>query len=246
MQYCGRTDKGLRRKDNQDGVVIPLESDEIKLFIVVDGMGGAKAGGVASSMALECVKKSITEGFSNTNLEKEKIVELIRSSIIDANKYVYLKSKENKDYNGMGTTICVALVVKNKVYIGHVGDSRIYRIRQRIMRQLTVDHSYVQELVKLGSITKKEAENHPQKNILMRVLGCEAEVEPDVTIKGFIEGDILLLCTDGLTNMVDKEDIYEIITNEKNELTKACNMLVDEANKNGGYDNISVVLVYNN
>ena len=100
-------------------------------------------------------------------------------------------------------------------------------------------------MVKNGTITKKEAENHPQKNILLKVLGCEPNIEPDVMVKGFIKDDILLLCSDGLTNMVDKDEIYEIVTNEKNKLVNACNTLVDKAKKNGGYDNISVILIFN-
>lgn len=245
MQYYGMTDTGMQRKENQDRIEIPLKQNDAKLFIVADGMGGANAGGVASKMAIEYIKNAILDGIEETNYEKENLEELIRKSIVDANRYVYNKAKENKDYSGMGTTVSVALIVKNKVYIGHIGDSRIYRIRKHIMRQLTHDHSYVQELVKNGTITKKEAETHPQKNILLKVLGCEPNVEPDVMVKGFIKEDILLLCSDGLTNMVDKDEIYEVVTNEKNKLENACNILVSEAKKNGGYDNISVILIFN-
>ena len=245
MQYYGKTDIGMHRKENQDRIEIPNEKSKLKLFIVADGMGGANAGGVASQMAIEYVKNTIIDGFEETGYERENIEELIRKAIVDANKYVYNKSKSNSEYSGMGTTISVALVVKNKVYIGHIGDSRIYRIRKHIMRQLTKDHSYVQELLRNKTITKEEAENHPQKNILLKVLGCEPEIEPDIMVKGFVKDDILLLCSDGLTNMIDKDDIHEMISEGKHNLKDTCNDLISRSKNNGGYDNISVILIFN-
>lgn len=245
MQYYGMTDIGMHRKENQDRVEVPTGKNKVQLFIVADGMGGANAGGVASQMAIEYVKNSIFDGIEETEYEREKLEALMKKAIIDANKYVYNKSKTNPEYEGMGTTLSVALVVKNKVYIGHIGDSRIYRIRKHIMRQLTRDHSYVQELYRNGTITKEEAENHPQKNILLKVLGCEPKVEPDVMVKGFIKGDVLLLCSDGLTNMVDKDDIHEMISEGKDNLQDTCNNLISHSKENGGYDNISVILVFN-
>ena len=245
MQYYGKTDIGMHRKENQDRIEVPNEKNKLKLFIVADGMGGANAGGVASQMAIEYVKNSIIDGIEETEYERENIEELLRKSIVDANKYVYNKSKLNSEYAGMGTTLSVALVVKNKVYIGHIGDSRIYRIRKHIMRQLTKDHSYVQELLRNKTITKEEAENHPQKNILIKVLGCEAEIEPDIMVKGFVKEDILLLCSDGLTNMIDKDDIHEMIVEGKHNLKDTCNNLISRSKDNGGYDNISVILILN-
>lgn len=245
MQYYGKTDIGMHRKENQDRIEIPNEKNNLKLFIVADGMGGANAGGVASQMAIEYVKNSIIDGIEETGYEREKIEELLRKAIVDANKYVYNKSKANSEYAGMGTTISVTLVVKNKVYVGHVGDSRIYRIRKHIMRQLTKDHSYVQELLRSKTITKEEAENHPQKNILIKVLGCEPNIEPDVMVKGFVKDDVLLLCSDGLTNMIDKDDIHEMISKGKHNLKETCNSLISRAKDNGGYDNISVILIFN-
>ena len=145
----------------------------------------------------------------------------------------------------MGTTIVVAIVYKNKVFIGHVGDSRIYRIRKHIIRQLTKDHSYVQVLVQNGTITKEEAENHPQKNMLVKALGCEETVEPDVMVKGFLKDDILLMCTDGLTNMIRASEIFEEIMAGRENLENICNNLISHSKKNGGYDNISVILILN-
>lgn len=245
MKFFGQTDIGMQRKENQDRIFVPEKDDAIKLFIVADGMGGANAGGTASKMAIEYVRNSIEDGYEEAKDDREKVESLIRKSIIDANKYVYKKSKENPEYAGMGTTISVALIIKNKVYIGHVGDSRVYRIRKEFIRQLTKDHSYVQALVQNGTITKAEAVNHPQKNVLLKVLGCEPELEPDVLVKGFLKEDVLMICSDGLTNMISVPDIFEEIKDGKNDLKKTCNNLISQSKKNGGYDNISVILVFN-
>ena len=245
MQYYGITDIGMQRKENQDRIYIPEINDDTKLFIVADGMGGANAGGVASSMAIEYVKQLILEKFDEVKEDRILLQDLIKDAIVGANKYIYEKSLENEQYSGMGTTIVVAIVYKGKVFIGHVGDSRIYRIRKHIIRQLTKDHSYVQILVQNGTITREEAENHPQKNMLVKALGCEETVEPDVMVKGFLKGDILLMCTDGLTNMIKVNEIYEEVVNGKEDLVSTCNNLISHSKKNGGYDNISVILIFN-
>ena len=159
-----------------------------------------------------------------------------------ANMVIYEKSKENKEFEGMGTTLDVCLIYNNRAYIGHIGDSRVYRIRKDIFRQLTQDHSYVQTLVEEGTITKEEAMHHPKKNMLMKALGCNAFVEPDLMIRGFQKDDIILMCSDGLTNMVPSEQIMKITTNN---FEKAPKELVDLANQNGGIDNITIVTIKN-
>ena len=245
LQYYGASDIGIKRKENQDRIYFPELESNVMMFIVADGMGGANAGGTASRMAIEYVRQAILAGFEEAKEEREKIEELIRTSIVSANKYVYGKSLEVPEYSGMGTTLSVALIVKNKVYIGHVGDSRIYRIRKNIMRQLTRDHSYVQALLQDGSITKEEAEHHPQKNMLLKAVGCEENVEPDVMVKGFLKDDILLMCSDGLTNMMDVKDIYNEVVSGKRNLKQTCDSLISHSKLNGGYDNISVILISN-
>ncbi len=245
MRYYGITDIGMQRKENQDRIYMPEINDDTKLFIVADGMGGANAGGVASSMAIEYVKQLILEKFDEVKEDRILLQDLIKDTIVGANKYIYEKSLENEQYGGMGTTIVVAILYKGKVFIGHVGDSRIYRIRKHIIRQLTKDHSYVQILVQNGTITREEAENHPQKNMLVKALGCEETVEPDVMVKGFLKDDILLMCTDGLTNMIKVNEIYEEVVNGKDDLVSTCNNLISHSKKNGGYDNISVILIFN-
>ena len=159
-----------------------------------------------------------------------------------ANMVIYEKSKANKEFEGMGTTLDVCLIYNNRAYIGHIGDSRVYRIRKDIFRQLTQDHSYVQTLVEEGTITKEEAMHHPKKNMLMKALGCNAFVEPDLMIRGFQKDDIILMCSDGLTNMVPSEQIMKITTNN---FEKAPKELVDLANQNGGIDNITIVTIKN-
>ena len=153
---------------------------------------------------------------------------------------VYERAKEDAQLEGMGTTLEVCLIYNNKMYIGHVGDSRIYRIRKEFMRKLTTDHSYVEKLVKDGTITKEQAHNHPKKNMLTKALGCTIFVEPDVTVKGFIKDDIILMCSDGLTNMIEEDEIYNII---KQDYKSAPQRLVDKANENGGYDNITAIVI---
>ena len=136
----------------------------------------------------------------------------------------------------------VCLIYNNKVFIGHVGDSRIYRIRKQFMRKLTRDHSYVEDLVQDGTITKEQAANHPKKNMLTKALGCNAFVEPDKMVKGFLKDDILLICSDGLTNMLTENEIYQIITED---VTVCAEKLVQKANDSGGYDNITAIIIQN-
>lgn len=243
MQYYGISDIGKKRKENQDRIYLADPDSGMELFILADGMGGANAGSVASSTAIEFVKNYIMDNFSEKS-SREEIEELIRKAMYEANNFVYSKSKEVREYAGMGTTLITVILHKNKVYIGHIGDSRVYRIRKNFMRQLTKDHSYVQALVQNGSITKEEAINHPQRNVLLKVLGCEKNVESDIITKGFLKDDILLICTDGLTNMLESDEIYDLILENRDNPEDACKKLLDEANSRGGYDNISIILIF--
>lgn len=240
MKAFARSDIGMIREMNQDNYFISDPNDEIKLFIVADGMGGYKGGEIASALAIESAKSYITNNFEETNREKEKILDLIKNAIEYANMVVYERSKEVEELNGMGTTLDVVIIQSGRLYIGHVGDSRVYRLRKDFFRKLTTDHSYVEQLVRQGNITKEEAYNHPKKNMLTKALGCTAFVEPDVMVKGFQKDDILLMCTDGLTNMVRENKICEII---KENPESACDVLVNKANENGGQDNITAVII---
>ena len=242
IKAYAKSDRGKIREENQDYYYISNSLDDIQLFILADGMGGYNGGEIASKIAVESAKNYIENNFKDTEKDKDSIIQLLGSSMEYANMVVYEKSKESPELQGMGTTLEICLIYNNKVYIGHVGDSRIYRVRKEFIRKLTQDHSYVQKLVKDGTITKEQAQHHPQKNMLMKALGCNAFVEPDVMVKGFLKDDILIICSDGLSNMVDQQAIFE---NVKNDIQQATIDLVKLANDRGGYDNITVVIIKN-
>lgn len=237
-----KSDVGKVREMNQDAYYISDSLSAVKIYLLADGMGGYKGGEIASNLAIKCTKSYIENNFKEVPKDRESLIQLVASSMEYANMVVYEKSKEDKEFEGMGTTLEVCLIYNNKAYIGHIGDSRIYRIRKDIIRKLTQDHSYVQKLVKDGTITKEEAEVHPKKNMLTKALGCNAFVEPDVSVKGFLRDDILLMSSDGLTNMVKQEDLFNIA---KGNIEKAPIKLVELANENGGLDNITVVVIKN-
>lgn len=242
IKAYAKSDKGKVRENNQDYFYISNSLDEVQLYILADGMGGYNGGEIASSLAVQTAKNYIENNFKEIEKDKDSIIQLLGSSMEYANMVVYEKSKENPELQGMGTTLEICLIYNNKVYIGHVGDSRIYRIRKQFIRKLTQDHSYVQKLVKEGTITNEQAAHHPQKNMLMKALGCNAFVEPDVMVKGFLKDDILIICSDGLTNLVDQETIFEMASKNIEQATKD---LVKLANDRGGYDNITVVIIKN-
>ena len=242
IKAYAKSDKGNVRETNEDYFYISNSLDQIQLFLLADGMGRYNGGEIASQLAIQTAKNYIENNFKDIEKDRDSIIQLLGSSMEYANMVVYEKAKENPELQGMGTTLEICLIYNNKAYIGHVGDSRIYRVRKQFIRKLTQDHSYVQKLVKDGTITKEEAENHPKKNMLMKALGCNAFVEPDVSVKGFLRDDILLISSDGLTNMVKQEDIFEIA---KGNIEKAPIKLVDLANENGGLDNITVVVIKN-
>lgn len=243
MRVFVRSDIGKTREINQDAYYVSEEKDQIQLFVLADGMGGYQGGEIASSLAISSVKNYINSNFKDTPKDKENIQELIRSTVEYANMIVYEESKKDAKLEGMGTTLEVCLIYNNRTYIGHVGDSRIYRIRKHIIRKLTGDHSYVEKLVKDGTITREESYTHPKKNMLTKALGCTPFVEPDITVKGFLKGDIILLTSDGLTNMIKDDEIYEIVTDN---VSKAADRLVSIANDRGGYDNITILILHSN
>lgn len=248
MQIFAKTDIGKQRKINEDYFYIPEQNQKIKLFILADGMGGYSAGEVASKMATEAVKEYIFKHFEECKASKEQTEDMIKKAIDNANNVVFEKSMSDSDMTGMGTTIDVCLIYNSKLYIGHIGDSRVYRIRKDFMRKITRDDSYVQTLIEDGTITKEEAFNHPKKNMITKAVGCEKKVEPNVYSKTFIKGDILLMNSDGLTNMIKENEIFELIKkyNDDEENKKdIAEILVEKANENGGLDNITVIVIKN-
>ena len=226
MEAFAKTDIGKARDMNQDYYYISPEQSLINLYILADGMGGYTGGEIASRLATISAKNYIESNFEKTLTEKEEIVKLIKDSMEYANMVVYEKSKENKELEGMGTTLEVCLIYNNIVYIGHIGDSRIYIQREEKLKKLTIDHSYVEKLVKDGTITKE--------------LGCMAFVEVDVANEELHKDDIILICSDGLTNMVEEETINNVI---KEDYKSAPLKLIELANNNGGYDNITALVI---
>jgi len=223
------TDTGRRRRRNEDAFLC-----EPPLFAVADGMGGAQAGEVASRLAAESLREQELGNLSAL----EQTVELIR----EANRRVYAYSSENASTRGMGTTMTVALVEGSVVTIGHVGDSRAYLLRDDQLTQLTQDHSLVAELVRSGRLSPKEAESHPRRSVITRALGTDSDVEVDVFSLRAQDGDLFLLCSDGLTSMVSDEGIARLLVTARADLDDAGKKLIAAANQAGGEDNITVVL----
>ena len=237
MKVFSMTDTGIRRTMNQDYY---FASDSAvgnlpNLYIVADGMGGHKAGEYASRYTVECVVASVLK---NTT---EYPVKILKDAIIRANKILALESKTDEEKRGMGTTIVVATIINGKMHVANVGDSRLYIINDTI-RQITRDHSYVEEMIRRGQISPEDARTHAGRNVITRAVGTEWTVEPDFFEVEIKENDKVLLCSDGLTNMVTNEMIYRIVSEGK-EPKKAVKKLVDEANSNGGSDNITVVMI---
>lgn len=239
-QAFATSDVGKAREINEDYFYISYPDDSIQLFILADGMGGYNGGEIASTMAVTAAKNYIMTNFDENNTNKDVLLELVKSSIRYANMIVYEKAKGDTELTNMGTTLDVCLIYQNKAFIAHIGDSRVYRLRNEFFRRLTKDHSYVQRLIDDGELTKDEAMVHPKKNMLMKALGCESFIEPDGMVKGFLKDDVILMCSDGLTNMVSEEEIIQIIKENPTDATK---LLVQRANDLGGADNITAIII---
>jgi protein phosphatase len=226
--YAGASDTGRKRRRNEDSYVIAPP-----LFAVADGMGGAQAGEIASKLAAAALEDTDAGALSG----KDRVMSLIQ----EANRRVYERSNEDPNASGMGTTITVALVEDGGVTIGHVGDSRAYRYRDGSIEQITEDHSLVNELMKSGKLSPEEAETHPQRSVITRALGTDPDVDVDSFTVETQVGDVFLLCSDGLTTMVDDDDILGVLERYHDDLDRATKSLVSAANRGGGEDNITVV-----
>lgn len=243
MRAIGKSDIGLVRKANEDGFLCE-QKDGISLFIVADGMGGCNAGEIASSMAINLIREYIWNCNIKEITANDQINEVIKSAIQYANQKVYKKSILDSKCIGMGTTLTMAILYSNKIYIGHVGDSRLYIIRENNIKKLTKDHSLVEELIQCGTIKPEEAFNHPQKNIITRALGTEYVLEIDGYEYEINCGDYILLCTDGLSNCVSEDNIVNIINDGNKNIELICDELIEISKQNGGYDNITAIIVF--
>ena len=237
MQSSGITDTGSKRKNNQDSIFF---SDEPvgslpNLYIVADGMGGHRAGDKALRMAIditvEFIKKSTIEN----------PIAILKRAMIYANNEIYKSANKDPDLVGMGTTMVAAVALEGKLYVANVGDSRLYVVNNDI-RQITMDHSLVEEMIRSGELERKKGRNHPEKNIITKAMGSKDEVVPDFFEIDMEPEDKYVLCSDGLSNMVEDDEIRDIVVDYR-DIKEAAKALVDRANYYGGSDNISVVIV---
>lgn len=236
MKSFAETDVGMKRKINQDYVYKTDESIGTleNLYIVADGMGGHQAGDYASKFTVEHVRMEVER---NQSLSPPQLLE---QAIQTANTQLIKKAQEEDHLSGMGTTVVAATVVENILYFANVGDSRLYIINHGI-KQLSKDHSLVEEMVRLGGIRAEDAKHHPDKNIITRAIGAKEEVIVDTFEHRMVPGDIILMCSDGLSNMVEDDEIFELIQGSR-DMVEAVEALVKKANQHGGNDNIGVVL----
>lgn len=237
MRSSGKTDIGSKRRTNQDCIFVsdnPIGSLP-NLYIVADGMGGHRAGDKASRMAID-----ITVDFVEKSTIENPIAVLKRAMIF-ANNEIYKAASQDTDLTGMGTTMVAAVAKEGKLYVANIGDSRLYAVDGEI-RQITMDHSLVEEMIRNGELERKKGRNHPEKNLITKAMGSKDEIIPD-----FFEIDIkpeerYLLCSDGLSNMVEDDEIRDIVVENYN-LDEAAQALIDRANYYGGSDNVSVVII---
>ncbi|WP_223381627.1 Stp1/IreP family PP2C-type Ser/Thr phosphatase [Faecalibacterium prausnitzii] len=239
MKLAGKTDVGRVRQENQDDYRAGELPGGAVWALVCDGMGGAKGGREASQGACNVIENFFQEQYAQCGAGQEE--PFLKKALLYANRFVFQKAAHEEALAGMGTTAVCALVRSGNVYLCHAGDSRAYLIRDRKLTQLTHDHSYVQELVDCGTITEEEAEHHPQKNIITRALGVDYRLEPEFTAAKLKREDRLLLCTDGLTNMVPVEEMEELLA--QGTFYDLPDRLIEAANAHGGSDNITALLL---
>lgn len=236
MEYCYLTDPGKVRDHNEDSVTIVKNINEEILMSVADGMGGHRGGEIASSIAINVIARRFSETTSIGT--KEEAISWIQNIVGEANKAIYKYTKEHPESEGMGTTVVLAILTNNYLLFGNIGDSSGYVIKNKKLHKITTDHTLVNLLVKSGELTAEEAKDHPRKNVLMRALGAMQDVEMDVfDITDEVEG--ILLCSDGLTNMLSDEQIAKVL-NEEHTGQQKLEKLVIKSNNRGGTDNISI------
>lgn len=233
-----KSDTGMVRKKNEDSYVF----EPPHLFVVADGMGGHLAGEVASSLAVDCITDYVGKHAGETPPDV-----MLAEAIHLANRVIYEKSLRHSDYAGMGTTVSAVYLERNKIYWNHVGDSRIYLLEKGNdhLLQLTSDHSLVWELVERGELTREEADNHPRRNVLTRAVGTGESISIDTGIISWKQGDVLFLCTDGLSNMINEPELLSYLREGHADGAAAVERLIAKANAVGGYDNITAILVQN-
>ena len=240
MQINGNTDVGRTRIANEDAFMYGIFDDGTSWAVVCDGMGGVHGGKIASSTAINIMSQKISKCY-NPSMSTSSVENLLLSSITTANCIVFDRGAGDSELEGMGTTVVAAIIKNGEACIAHVGDSRAYKISGGKISLITKDHSLVQEMLDLGQITQTEFENHPRKNIITRAMGVEEKIEIEFNTVDFHEGDVLLLCSDGLSGLVKKEELLEIYNNS--DFSTLSDKYIEAANDNGGVDNITVVVM---
>lgn len=244
VSFSAKSDLGLRRKNNEDSF---LADENMGLFMVLDGIGGHLAGEVASKLGLNAIKENVMRSLTDKRFplsqNKSREVKILNESLVLANKVIYEAANSQPEYSGMGTTVASLLLGVKKIAIAHVGDSRIYLIRENSIERLTEDHSFVVEQIKRGVITSEEAEKSGMKNIITRALGAEELLTPTLDEIIPFDNDLFLICSDGLTDLVTDDELLEIILRNRHVLDHAIQNLIDKANEKGGKDNITAILI---
>ena len=230
----GLTDVGRRRENNQDQLLI---DEQREVYAIADGMGGHAAGEVASSIAIQALAETIKDA------SEEEANQFLVDAFQEGNRRICESVLARGEWRGMGTTIVALVRRDDRVIIGHVGDSRSYVLRDGALVQLTDDHSWVAEQVRMGLLTNEEAHKHPMRNIVTRAMGNRLELEVDVSERPIHPGDVFLLCSDGLNSMLGDEQISEILSRHQDDPVEACRALIDAANEHGGDDNITVIVL---
>ncbi len=247
LEIVRLTDVGLQRDHNEDAIA---SDDSIGFIVLADGMGGYRAGEVASEMAVLSITAELMEGLANQQsgkidsaLGKQAVAQLIFDAVKSANEVIYSVSQSQPQCAGMGTTLVVGVFTNKKLLVGHIGDSRMYRLRDQVLSQITEDHSLLQEQIKSGLITPEQAKYSVNKNLVTRALGVDTEAELELNEHDVEVGDVYLACSDGLSDLVDDEIIESALNRLMPDINASAKALVQLANENGGEDNISVILI---
>ena len=239
MKISYGTEVGITRKENQDSVYVHSFSDTSGLFIVADGMGGYEGGKIASSTAVQVISDYVINRFDE-NLSGKEINEILQAAIKEASKEIYKMSLDKRELRSMGTTVVACVILSGVLYTASVGDSRGYLYSGKTLNQITLDHSLVYDMYLKGLISKEDARNHPQKNVITRAVGSESIVLIDTFETKIATNDVVLICSDGLYTMVSEEKISEVLNDASENMAE---VLINLANENGGKDNITVITV---
>ena len=241
MQYWGISDPGCTRPQNQDSYQIEVLDRNTLLCVVCDGMGGAKSGNVASSLAVDVFVQEVKRTWT-PDMDPDMLDQMLRNAVKLANFTVYDQARQFEEFTGMGTTLVAVLIQSQLVTVVNVGDSRAYSVKSDGVSQITVDHSLVQMMVRRGELTPEQARSYPGKNLITRAIGTEAVVECDIFHRRTQNGECLLLCTDGLSNMVDEQEILVEVVHGANKQS-SCERLLEIAKNRGAPDNVTCVLI---